>query len=160
MKEQINSTNEEIIDTVLNIQKIRNAILELDFSKFDRIQDSISDLASEADFYINLIEKMGNDLYDEDGNITNEGLTVQGLHAQNYETYLKQADYYAKKIAEIEAELANDPANTTLLDKKKEYIEVQRESVLSAKKKKNAKVGLPPYPREKVCYINVTLKLF
>ena len=142
MKKQINSVNEEIIDMILNIQKVRSAILELDFSKFELTQDSISDLASEADFYINLIEKMGNDLYDEDGNITNDGLTVQGLHAQNYETYLKQADYYAKKIAEIETELANDPANTTLLNKKQEYIEMQRESVLSAQDEKNAMIDL------------------
>ena len=85
---------------------------------------------------------MNKDLYDDDGKITNEGLTAQGIHSENYAAYLKQADFYAKEISAIEAELANDPANTTLIDKKQEYIEAQRESVLAAYDEKNAIIDL------------------
>lgn len=142
MLQQIQSVNEEIVDTIINIQEVENSLRDLDFTKFERGQDNISDLTSEAQFYIDLIEKMNKDLYDEDGAITSEGFVTQALHAQNYGTYLKQADFYANKLSEIETELANDPANTTLIDKKQEYIEAQRESVLAAYEEKNAIIDL------------------
>lgn len=142
MLQKIQSVNEEIVDTIINIQEVENSLRDLDFTKFERGQDNISNLTSEAQFYIDLIEKMNKDLYDEDGAITSEGFVTQALHAQNYGTYLKQADFYANKLSEIETELANDPANTTLIDKKQEYIEAQRESVLAAYEEKNAIIDL------------------
>lgn len=142
MLQQIQSVNEEIVDTVINIQEVGNSLRDLNFTIFERGQDDISNLVSEGQFYIDLLDKMNKDSYDDDGKITNEGLTVQGIHSENYAAYLKQADFYAKEISAIEAELANDPANTTLIDKKQEYIEAQRESVLAAYDEKNAIIDL------------------
>ena len=142
MLQQIQSVNEEIVDTVINIQEVGNSLRDLNFTIFERGQDDISNLVSEGQFYVDLLDKMNKDLYDDDGKITNEGLTVQGIHSENYAAYLKQADFYAKEISAIEAELANDLANTTLIDKKQEYIEAQRESVLAAYDEKNAIIDL------------------
>ena len=142
MLQQIQSVNEEIVDTVVNIQEVGNSLRDLNFTIFERGQDDIFNLVSEGQFYVDLLDKMNKDLYDDDGKITNEGLTVQGIHSENYAAYLKQADFYAKEISAIEAELANDPANTTLIDKKQEYIEAQRESVLAAYDEKNAIIDL------------------
>ena len=142
MLQQIQSVNEEIVDTVVNIQEVGNSLRDLNFTIFERGQDDISNLVNEGQFYVDLLDKMNKDLYDDDGKITNEGLTVQGIHSENYAAYLKQADFYAKEISAIEAELANDPANTTLIDKKQEYIEAQRESVLAAYDEKNAIIDL------------------
>lgn len=142
MLQQIQSVNEEIVDTVVNIQEVGNSLRDLNFTIFERGQDDISNLVNEGQFYVDLLDKMKKDLYDDDGKITNEGLTVQGIHSENYAAYLKQADFYAKEISAIEAELANDPANTTLIDKKQEYIEAQRESVLAAYDEKNAIIDL------------------
>lgn len=142
MLQQIQSVNEEIVDTVINIQEVGNSLRDLNFTIFERGQDDISNLVSEGQFYVDLLDKMNKDLYDDDGKITNEGLTVQGIHSENYAAYLKQADFYAKEISAIEAEIANDPANTTLIDKKQEYIEAQRESVLAAYDEKNAIIDL------------------
>lgn len=142
MLQQIQSVNEEIVDTVVNIQEVGNSLRDLNFTIFERGQDDISNLVSEGQFYVDLLDKMNKDLYDDDGKITNEGLTVQGIHSENYAAYLKQADFYTKEISAIEAELANDPANTTLIDKKQEYIEAQRESVLAAYDEKNAIIDL------------------
>ena len=142
MLQQIQSVNEEIVDTVVNIQEVGNSLRDLNFTIFECGQDDISNLVSEGQFYVDLLDKMNKDLYDDDGKITNEGLTVQGIHSENYAAYLKQADFYAKEISAIEAELANDPANTTLIDKKQEYIEAQRESVLAAYDEKNAIIDL------------------
>ena len=142
MKQQIEAVNEKIMDTVINIQEVGNSARDLGYTIFERGQDDISNFANEGQFYIDLLEKMNKDLYDDDGKITNEGMTVQGIHSVNYATYLKQADFYAKEISAIEAKLANDPANTTLIDKKQEYIEAQRESVLAAYDEKNAIIDL------------------
>lgn len=142
MKQQIEAVNEKIMDTVINIQEVGNSARDLGYTIFERGQDDISNFANEGQFYIDLLEKMNKDLYDDDGKITKEGMTVQGIHSENYAAYLKQADFYAKEISAIEAELANDPANTTLIDKKQEYIEAQRESVLAAYDEKNAIIDL------------------
>lgn len=149
MLQQIQSVNEEIVDTVVNIQEVGNSLRDLNFTIFERGQDDIFNLVSEGQFYVDLLDKMNKDLYDDDGKITNEGLTVQGIHSENYAAYLKQADFYAKEISAIEAELANDPANTTLIDKKQEYIEAQRESVLAAYDEKNAIIDLIKYGYDK-----------
>lgn len=138
MQSQINEVNEAILDTIVNIKDMSNQLMNLNFEKFEYMQGKIENLTSEADFYLNLIESMDKELYNENGSFTSEGITATGLHAQNLNTYLQQADDYAKKLAEIEKEIANDPLNNNLTDKKQEYIEAQREAVLSAQDERNA----------------------
>ena len=91
LKQQINDVNESIIDTIISIEQFSNELNKNEFSKFDYFQDKISKLTSESDFYIDLMDSMDKKTVDENGNYTNEGWTNAGLHAQNYNAYLKQA---------------------------------------------------------------------
>ena len=138
LKQQINEVNESIIDTIISIEQFSNELNKNEFSKFDYFQDKINKLTTESDFYIDLMEAMDKKTVDENGNYTNEGWTNAGLHAQNYNTYLKQAEEYAQKIDGINKQLENDPYNTVLLEQKQKYIEAQRESILAAYEEKNA----------------------
>lgn len=138
LKQQINNVNESIIDTIISIEQFSNELNKNEFSKFDYFQDKISKLTSESDFYIDLMESMDKKTVDENGDYTNEGWTNAGLHAQNYNAYLKQAEEYALKIDSINKQLENDSYNTVLLEQKQEYIEAQRESILAAYEEKNA----------------------
>lgn len=138
MESDIRDVNSSILETINTIEGLKKSIRELDFSKFEYLQDNISNVTSEANYYIDLIDKMGSNLYNDQGNITKEGITTAALHLQNKDTYLKQAQGYANKIKEIEEQIANDPTNKDLLDKKQEYVEAQREAYLSVIDEKKA----------------------
>lgn len=138
MESDIRDVNSSILETINTIEGLKKSIRELDFSKFEYLQDNISNVTSEANYYIDLIDKMGSNLYNDQGNITKEGITTAALHLQNKDTYLKQAQGYANKIKEIEEQIANDPTNKDLLDKKQKYVEAQREAYLSVIDEKKA----------------------
>ncbi len=142
LKQQINNVNEAILDTIISIEQFNNELNTNEFAKFDYFQDKISSLTEESDFYTSLIESMGKKLVDENGSYTNEGWTTAGLHAQNFNTYLRQAEEYANMIDKINKQLADDSNNTVLLEQKQEYIKAQRDSILSAQDEREAIINL------------------
>lgn len=135
-QKKINSVNEELKETENNILEINKTMADLDYENFKYIRETVSKLNEEADFYIDLMSD--SDMYDENGKFTKEGLATLGLHGQNYNVYMSEAEEYGKKLAEVEKNLANDPNNTLLIDKKYELIEAQRSSILSAQDEKQA----------------------
>lgn len=112
------------------------AIEEIDWSIFDLIQERISDVSEEADF---LIELMSNKkLFEDDGKLTSQGLVTMGLHAQNYNTHMYAADEYGAEVAKLNKQIANDPYDQELINRRNELIELQKESILAAEDEKNA----------------------
>ncbi|MDD6414357.1 MAG: hypothetical protein PUG06_09865, partial [Blautia sp.] len=78
------------------------------------------------------------DMYDKDGNMTEQGLATMGLHGVNYNTYMAQADKYKEEMLKISEELANDPNNQKLIDRKNELIDAQQQAILSAENEKDS----------------------
>lgn len=109
---------------------------EIDWSIFDLIQERISDVTEEADFYINLMSNKK--LFEKDGKLTEQGAATMALHAQNYNTNMYQADSYGEEIAKLNQQIANDPYNQDLINRRNELIELQRESILAAEDEKEA----------------------
>lgn len=138
MKSEVDKANSSILETVNTIEGLKKSITELDFSKFEYLQSRFSDVTSEGKYYIDLMDKMDKDSYDENGNITKEGVTAAALHLHNKDVYLNEAKFYADKIKDINSQLAEDPTNKTLIDKKKEYVEALREANLSAMDEKKS----------------------
>ena len=136
MQASINSVNESIQESTTNIIEFKNAIREIEWSVFDKIQDRISSITTEADFMKDLIsdEKM----YDDDGKVTKHGTATYGLHGVNYNVYMSQADQYRKEMESIQKELSKDPYNETLIERRKELLELQQESILAAEEEKDA----------------------
>ena len=58
------------------------------------------------------------DLFDDSGKITNEGLATLGLYIQNLKVYEEQVQDYADEITKLNAEIAKDPSNKDLLDRR------------------------------------------
>lgn len=141
MMQEIWGVDEAIQEAESSIIDLDNNLRQLEWDAFDKGQEMISRLTDESEFYLDLIsnEKMFDS---ETGKITEHGLTSYGLHSLNYHTLMAQADDYAKEMADINAELANDPNNQTLLDRKEELINLQRESVLAAEDEKQAMLDL------------------
>ncbi len=133
---EIDSVTQAIEEGNTALIEYANSMRDIDWQVFDLIQERISDVTAEADF---LIDLMSNDkLYDDNGKLTDKGMATMGLHGQNYNTYMYQADDYGKEVAELDKQIAQDPYDQELINRRQELIELQRESILAAEDEKNA----------------------
>lgn len=133
---EINDVNEAIQEANTSLIEFGNSIRDIEWEIFDKIQDRISGITDESDFLVKLLSS--NKLFDDKGFITDEGKATMGLHGVNYNTYMSQADEYRKEMEKIQAELSKDPHNQTLVDRRKELLELQQESILAAEDEKEA----------------------
>lgn len=140
MQQEINDTKEAIEEAQLNMEEFAKSARELSWEFFDFTQERISSVTSEAEFLIDLLDN--GKLFDDNGNMTDAGLSTMGLHGQNYNVYMAQADQYRQEVEKLNAELANDPYNTDLLNRREELLKLQQESILAAEDEKQAIVDL------------------
>lgn len=136
MSNDIDSVTQEIEEGTTAIIEYNNAIRDIDWQVFDLIQERISNITDEANFLIDLMSNK--DLFDDNGKFTEHGVATVGLHALNYNTAMYQADEYAKEIAELDKQIAEDSYDQELVNRRQELIELQRESILAAEDEKNA----------------------
>lgn len=140
MQKEINDVSEAIQKAKTELVKFANEIREIKWDRFDYLQDRIEAITSDAEFLIDLMDHT--DLYDEVGQLTDTGVATMGLHGQNYNVYMAQADKYAKEIRKLNKEIANDPQNTKLLERRQELLEAQRDFILAAEDEKDAIVDM------------------
>ncbi len=133
----IRDVEDALLDAQTALVKYSNSLRELEWDVFDRMQESITGLTEESDFMIDFMGR-NNTLHNENGSFNDRGLSAQGLHAVNYDVYMRQAEEYANAIKDINGELANDPNNTKLQDRYQELIKLQREAILNAEDEKTA----------------------
>lgn len=137
----------EIDDVTLSIEEANTALLEynnnirdIQWQIFDLLQDRISQVADESDFLIDLMEN--DKLYDDRGQLTDEGKSTMGLHGVNYNVYMAQADKYAEEMEKLNKQISADPYNQDLIDRRQELLELQQESILAAEDEKEAIVDM------------------
>lgn len=135
-KNAIDQVSLAMDDLNTSIVKYREEMRQLEWDLFDMTQDRISDITSEAQFMIDLMSNYN--LYNNEGFITNRGIATKGMHLLNYDLYMSQADMYHKEMLKINEELANDPNNTKLYDRKQQLLEQQQEMIKSAEAEKQA----------------------
>lgn len=136
MKGKINDVTIAIEEANAAMIEYGNSIRNIEWSIFDMLQERISNITSEAEF---LIDLMSNDkLYEDNGKLTDEGMSTMGLHGMNYNVYMAQADKYAKEMLDIDKKLAKDPYNQELINRRQELLELQQESILAAENEKQA----------------------
>ena len=137
---QIDEVTLAIAEANTSLIEFNNSIRDIEWELFDMLQEQISQVASEADFLINLLSN--DKLYDDRGRLTDEGMSTMGLHGMNYNVYMEQADKYAQEMLDINKELADDPYNQDLIKRRQELLELQQESILSAESEKRAIVDM------------------
>lgn len=136
MKQAINEVEESLADANIQLEEYKNKVREINWGYFDYAQERISKISEEANFLINL---MSNDrLFQDNGQFNDLGQATAGMHVINYDTYMAQADEYAKEMEKIQRDLANDPYNKTLIERRDELLDLQRQSILNAEAEKNA----------------------
>jgi len=136
MNAQILAVKEAIADANIELVNMRKTIRSIDWSYFDYAQDRFSKLSDEAEFLINLMSH--SNLFDENGQFNNKGTTTAGLIAMNYNTYMAQADAYAKELLEVQKELENDPYDTEVIARRETLLNLQQQSILAAESEKEA----------------------
>lgn len=136
----INGVKEKLQESNTEMITLSKTMRSIDWERFDMVQDRISEITDESDFLIDLMSN--SKLHDDKGQMTDEGMATLGLHGSNYNVYMAQADKYAKEISKINQDIANDPYDTKLLDRKKELVELQQQSILNAEKEKQAMIDL------------------
>ena len=140
MQAEINGVKEEIAEANVELAEYAKTMREIEWGYFDYTQERISQLTQEADFLIDLMSN--SDLHTDKGQLTDEGMATMGLHGQNYNVYMSQADQYAQEILEIDKQLADDPYNTELIERREELLGLQQDSILAAEDEKQAIVAL------------------
>lgn len=137
--DQINAIDEitlKLKEAETQTEEWNNSIREINWSVFDMIQERISNIATESDFLIDLMSNKK--LYEDNGQLTNEGLASMGLHGQNYTAYMYQSDKYAEEIAKLDSQIASDPYDQELIKRRQELLELQQESIMNAEEEKEA----------------------
>lgn len=136
----INDVETAIIESNTALIEFQKNIRDLEWENFDRLEEMISQVTDEADFLIDLMSD--EDLFDEKGKVSDQGEATFGLHAVKYNTYMEQSKDYADEIEEINKDLAKDPYNIELLERREELIQSQRDMILAAEDEKQAMIDL------------------
>ena len=153
-QKEINEETEHLQELNTQLIEVNNNLRQIDWDHFDYLQERISDISDEADFMIDLMGQRKDELYqdrghadkieygDVAGKFTDKGMAVMGLHGQNYNVYMAQANQYAEEIKKINAQIAKDPNDTKLIERRKELLEAQRDNIKSAENEKQAMADL------------------
>jgi len=140
MQQNINAVAESIQQAETNMAEFNKQARENDWSHFDYLEERISRISSEASFMVDLLSH--SKLFTENGQLTDAGMATMGLHSTNYDVYMRQADDYATQIAKLTKQIAKDPNNTDLIERREELIDLQQKSILAAEGEKDAIVSL------------------
>ena len=135
MAQAIYEVDQALAKSLENLQNFSNQLRQIQFNRFDYLQEQISQFGSEADFYINVMENKP--LTDENG-LTQYGTATIGLHYQKSQIYQEQAKQYGEEIEKLEEEIKKNPADTALIEQKQKYVELQQESILNSEKEQQA----------------------
>lgn len=140
MKTAINDVEQAILDSMITTAEYQKQIRELEWENFDRLRDMIAQVSDETEFLIELMSD--EDLFNENGSITEYGQSTFGLHLSNLYTYQNEANAYAKEIEEINKKLANDPYNVDLLERREELINSHQDMILAAQDENQSMIDL------------------
>lgn len=136
MRAQIDDTTKAIVDATKDWEESANKIRQIEWDRADYNHQSMTNFADEATFLAGLVDD--SEIYNDNGDFTKRGLMVQGLHTQNYNTYMRDADAYAKDLRTIDKKIAKDPYDKELLDRRQELLEAQRKSIEAAQQEKKS----------------------
>lgn len=136
MQSAIDDCTSSIYDAKKALVEYDNAIRQINWDAFDRTRDDVNNLIDETQFLVDLLKD--EDITDDNGNMNDNGKAAQALIAQKYQLYLNQAKAYKDEILKINEELANDPYDKELLDRKQELIKAQQEAINSSMSEKDA----------------------
>ena len=117
---QLQTNLENYVDTIGNIMNndgiIDTSLLEKKAKEIENINKSVS--------------------------LTSTQTAKMGLHGQNYAVAMYKAEEFKARVESLNKEIAKDPYNQTLINKRDEYLKSQQECIKSAYDEKQAMIEL------------------
>lgn len=133
----IDEVSQAIAEAENNVIEYQNTIREYEWERFDKTLDRIRQIADETEWLNELLEE-SKSFEEETGRYTESGSARMGLLAIQYDTYLNESARYAAELKNIEKDIAKDPYNQDLLDRRNELLEAQRDAISNALKERDA----------------------
>lgn len=147
MWDALQNVNDQIVEATSSIASFNDQLRQLEWDKFDYIANAVNRLTEENNFLIDVLQGeeqmfekiayIGEDLY-ANGNMSDAALAVQGLHVNNLQILQKQNETYAEEIKKINKELANDPNNKKILERRNDLIDQQQDIIKGIDDEKHA----------------------
>lgn len=136
MRSEILDVEQSMEESATALAGFHNEIRDLSWDVFDYIAERIGQITQESEFLLDLLEQ--GDLYEDTGAFTSEGMAAAALHGVNYNTYLQQSLDYAEELKRIEADLADDPGNKDLTERREALLKLQQDAIAGAEAEKDA----------------------
>lgn len=136
MTQEIQGVQQAIEESATATVELNNAIRDLNWEIFDYIEERIGKITEESNFLIDLLDNQS--LYNDNGSFNNRGQSAAYLHGKNAQIYAQQVKDYANEIKKINADLAKDPSNKTLIERREELLDLQQESISNIYAEKEA----------------------
>jgi len=147
MYDSLQNVNDQIVEMSSTIADLNDQLRQMEWDNFDYIADAVHRLVDENEFLIDVLQDesllfeknayIGEDLY-ANGNMSDAALAVQGLHVNSMQVLEQQNEKYANEIKKINAELANDPNNKKLLERRNDLIDQQQDIIKGITSEKQA----------------------
>lgn len=139
MYDSLQNVNDQIVEMKSNMADLNDQLRQMEWDSFDYIQDSIERLRTENDFLVDTLETenqlfekvqlMNTDIMVSNGNWTEAATAIQGLRVNNLQILQKQNEEVADEIKKINKDLANDPNNKKLLERRNALIDQQQDII-------------------------------
>ena len=130
-QDKLFSVESELVNIQTENANLQKSINQLKFDRFDDLIGKLNDVVDETNFLKDMLDS--DHLFDDNGMITDDGLTTIGLTAQNYDTYLAEAEKYKQMQEDLEKMYANgDIGITDYESMRREYKQGQRDAIKSA----------------------------
>ena len=137
----LNEISENMADVTANIAELNKSIRETNWEIFDKGAETISKMNDELEFLYGLLgdeDKM----FDDKGIVNDAGITGFGILSAQYNVAMKESQKYASEIKKINKELAKDPYNQDLIERRQELYDSQRKAIEGANDYKDSIVDL------------------
>lgn len=133
-----------ILDCKTSIEEFNNALLEIQWIVFERIQTEFGNLNSEMENLAGLFNDFNDiEVSDGKGTWTKEAIATLGLYAQQYELARYQANQYGEAIEKLKEDyLAGKYSATEYMDKLAELSQGQWDAINSAESLEDAIIDL------------------
>ena len=140
MRAAIHDVEEAIADANIQLVDYQKTIRSIQWDYFDYAQERLQQISQEANF---LVDVMSNDiLFQDDGKFTELGEATAAMRAVNFNQFMLQADEYNKERLKIEKQLADDPFDKELIERRESLLELQQQSIMAAENEKDAVADL------------------
>lgn len=142
MYQSIQDTNKSLEEAHTKIVQIDNDIRQLQWDKFDWLEERMSDVAEEADFLIKVLQGEVN--FDEQGNFNNRGFAQASLIGAKYDDAIARAKRYQEAIREIDEQMQTEggKADKNLIERKESLVDAYRDAIEAAEDEKSAMQSL------------------